>query len=141
MRNKLILWLVLVAAGFLGGFIPQYLRASRTEGELARLRQELDASQRQLELANVRDLAARLYLETLSKNFGLAMQTAGQFFKQVRSLVEAAPKNEMRTALEEVLSMQDHVTAGLAKADPAIQFDLQTLLEKTREATKPPVKP
>jgi len=141
MRGKLILWLVLLVAGFLAGFIPQYLRAGRMEAELARLRQETTASQRRLDLADIRDQAASMYLETLSKNYGVAMETASRFFKQVRNLADTAQRNEQKTALEEVLSMQDRITAGLAKADPAIQFDLQTLLEKAREVTRAPVKP
>ena len=141
MRGKLILWLVLLLAGFLGGFIPQYLRASRMEAELARLRQEAVTSQRRLDLADIRDQAAHMYLETLSKNYGLAMETAVRFFKQVRNLSDSAQQNEQKTALAEVLSMQDRITTGLAQTDPAVQFDLQTLLEKTRQVPSAPVKP
>ena len=67
----------LVGTVFLVGFVPQYVKAVRLEGELRQSRQEAAG-------AEIRDLIGLAYVQASQKNYGLAAETSSRFFNRVR---------------------------------------------------------
>jgi len=122
MKNKVIAIAAGVVAVFLIGFVPQWMKANRLDGELQQMRQKVADSE-------LRDLAALAYLQASQKNFGLAAETVGRFFGKVRDGAAG------RKPVEELASPRDKITAELAKGDPAAIGSLQDLVLKTRQAT------
>ncbi len=122
MKNKVIA----IAAGlivvFLIGFVPQWMKASRLDGEVQQMRQKVAD-------AELRDLAGLAYLQANQKNYGLAAETAGRFFARVKDVAAG------RKPVEDLASPRDKITAELAKGDPAAIGSLTDLVLKTRVAT------
>ena len=58
MRNKATGVVVLPIAEFLAGFLPEYIRATRAEGELREARENT--------IAEMRDLAALAYIQAMA---------------------------------------------------------------------------
>jgi len=136
MKNKLILWLVLLLIGFLVGFIPQYTKAQHAHSELESVKQQLSSCQAGNRLSQLRDSAALTYLEATRKNYGLAGQYATRFFDQAHQLAEQTADAALRAQLQELLTARDDVIAKLAQGDPAVLGQLQTLLTKTLQNGK-----
>ncbi len=127
--NRFALWALLLAGGFLIGFVPQYVKNARLDAEL----REAAARSRR---AEVRDLAAMAHIQAAQKNYGLAAQTASQYFDRVRDLAADTRNENERRTLQELLGSRDAVTAALAKGDPAVLAHLQDLVMKTQAATR-----
>ena len=122
---------VLLVIVFLAGFLPSYVKAHR-------LGSELHAARRQQELAQLRELASEVYFQASQRDYGLAAGTSARFFDRTREAVNEAPSANAKKSLEDLLSLRDSITAGLAKGDPAVLRDLEALFLKTREATASP---
>ncbi len=127
MGKKVAVAAVVLVAVFLAGFLPQFLKRNSLESQW----QEATRQNRE---AQVRDLAAFAYVQASQKNYGLAAQTASDFFGRVQQLAAERP-GAARRPLEEILGWRDKITAELAKGDPAALGDLQTVYLKTRGAT------
>jgi len=129
-KNRLLIEAIAVAVAFLAGFLPQYIKAKRIEGD-----------QHALQQANVnaglRDLAGLCYVQANQKNYGLAAATAARFFDRARELANQAADSPARKALEDLMSTRDKITAELAKGDPGAIGDLQDVFTRTRRATLP----
>jgi flagellar basal body-associated protein FliL len=130
-KNKTILVLVLLFVVFLAGFVPTYVKAHRLENELREARREQN-------LAQLRDLASLAYFQANQKDYGLAAGTATRFFDRTQEAANQAPDISAKKPLEDLLSLRDPITAGLAKGDPGVLSDLQALFAKTRQATAIP---
>jgi hypothetical protein len=130
-KNKVIPGVVLLVVVFLAGFLPSYVKAHRLENELREARREQS-------LAQLRDLASLTYFQANQKDYGLAAGTATLFFDRTQEAVNQAPDASARKPLQELLSLRDPITAGLAKGDPGVLGDLQALFLKTRQATAVP---
>lgn len=128
MKNKVVPGIVLLVVVFLAGFLPSYVKAHRLESELREARREQS-------LAQLRDLASLTYFQANQKDYGLAGGTATHFFDRTQAAVNQAPDASARKALEDLLSLRDPITAGLAKGDPGVLGDLQALFLKTRQVT------
>jgi hypothetical protein len=135
MKNKLILWFVLLLVGLLAGFVPQYLKVRRLSLELTEAKQQLDSCQASLALSQLRDTAAVLYLEVTRKNYGIAEKYSGRLFGQIQQMASKTPDPTLKTTLEDILKARDRVTAALAKGDPAVVTDLQPIMTKLQEGT------
>jgi hypothetical protein len=130
-RNKTIVAAIALAAVFLAGFVPLYVKANRLENELRQSRQEATG-------AGLRDLIGLAYVQANEKNYGLAAQTSSSFFNRVREAANQTQDANRRKALEDLLALRDKVTSELAKGEAAVVGDLQALFVKTRQATRPP---
>ena len=128
MKNKIVVIGVLFIVVALAGFLPQYVKGKRLEKELNEARQENS-------LAQLRDLAGLAYLQASQKDYGLAGGTGSRFFDSVQAAANQATDPGAKKPLEDLLSFRDKITTGLAKGDPGVLNDLQTLFLKTREAT------
>jgi hypothetical protein len=136
MRNRLVLWLVLLVAGFLAGFIPQYLKAQRSREELSNNREQLASCKAETQLSQVRDAAAMMYLEATRKNYGIAQEYSQRFFDQVQQATAQSADPAAKKALDDVLKLRDPITAALAKGDPAVLSNLQLVLTNIEAGTK-----
>lgn len=121
--KKFILWAVAFLAAFLAGFLPRYV-------EVRQLRRDLAAAHEQAGFVALRDLLAQAYLEVTQNNFGTAGRYTTQFFDQAQELARTLSDRDRKRLLEEILPSRDAVTAGLAKADPAVVATLQDLLRR-----------
>jgi hypothetical protein len=130
-RDKIIVVAVLLVVVFLAGFLPSYAKANRLENELREARRDLS-------LAQLRDLACLAYFQANQKDYGLAAGTSTRFFDRTREAASQSPDSIVRKSLEDLLSLRDPITAGLAKGDPGVLSDLQALFVKTRQATAIP---
>ena len=130
-KSRIVVVLVLLIAAFSAGFIPQYLKASHLANEL---RDAIEENS----LGQLRDLAGLAYLQVSQKDYGLAATTTTSFFNRTQEIANQTPASGSKKALEDILSLRDGITTQLAKADPAVQNELQALLVKTRQATAVP---
>jgi hypothetical protein len=72
MRRKLVLWFLILLAGFLIGFILQYSRLRQVQQEVSASTTQLGSCQSSQNLSQLRDAATMIYLEVVQKNFGKA---------------------------------------------------------------------
>ncbi len=128
MDKKIMVVAVLLIVAFSAGFLPQYAKGKRLERELGEARQENGRAQ-------LRDLAGLAYLQASQKDYGLAGGTSARFFDRTREVANQTPDSSGRKPLEDLLKLRDQITAELARGDPGVVNDLQTLLVKTRQAT------
>ena len=142
-RTRLILLAVLFAVGLLLGFIPQYLKKGEVEVELTRVQMELESSRRTVEahrlqiwIAEVRDLAAMMYVEATRQNYGLAADFSTAYFTLLQETVSQSPNPEQKRGLEQLLSRRNAITSILAKGDAAAVAELRDLLLATHTVTR-----
>ncbi len=128
MAKKIGLIAAALVVAFLAGFLPEYSKRTSAESQLKQ-------AERRNRQADVRDLAALAYVQAAQKNFGMAAQTAGRLFDRVQALASDRTDPAESQRFAQVLTMRDSITAGLAKADPAVLSGLQELYLKTRAAT------
>jgi hypothetical protein len=134
--KKLIIGLLLIGVVFLTGFLPQYLKVAQLEEEVSNVKQDLASCQMRGGLAELRDLAALMYLEANQKNYGLAGQYSSRYFDQVREAMNQLGDPTLKQKLKEILDLRDAITAGLARGEAEILAEVQNLLIKTHESTK-----
>lgn len=111
MRNRIVIGAAAAAVVFLLGFVPQFVKARRLEGELRQARQENA-------VAGLRDLAALAFIQASQKNYGLAAATSVHLFRRAQETAAQSEEPGRKKALEAVLARRDGVTAQLAKGIP-----------------------
>jgi hypothetical protein len=136
MRRKLFLWSVLSIAGFLIGFILQYVRLQQVQQELSASTKELGSCQFSEKLSQLRDTATTMFLEVIQKNYGKAGEYSKQFFDQAQRIVSGTEDPALRTLLRDILGNRDQITADLAKGDAAAVSEIQLVLSKLEQAAK-----
>src|ERR1700730_8534230 len=136
MRRKFVLWLVLLIAGFLTGFILQYARLQRVQQELSASSKQLGSCQSSEQLSQFRDTATKMYLETVQKNYGKAGEFAKEFFDQAQRMVNGTDDPALRTLLDDILKTRDQITAELAKGDAGALSEIQPVLSKLEQTAK-----
>jgi hypothetical protein len=137
MRRKLVLWLVLLIAGFLTGFILQYARLQRVQRELSAAIKQLGSCQSSEQLSRLRDTATMMYLEAAQRNYGKAGEYSKEFFDQAQRIVSCTEDPALRNLLRDALATRDHITADLAKGDAAALSEIQPVLSKLEQTAKP----
>ena len=65
MRQKLVLWFLLVLTGFLIGFLLQYSRLQRVQEDLSASTKQLGSCKSSQRLAQLRDTTTMMYLEVV----------------------------------------------------------------------------
>lgn len=112
--------MVLLAAAFLGGYVPQWIKARN-------LRTQVETMDLQLRLATAHGLLGVASQEAQRNNYASAAQAAAQFFDQCATLArtEAFDKEpRTRVALLSYTAQRDQVMALLSAADPAAREKL-----------------
>jgi hypothetical protein len=128
MRNRFVIGTILIVVVFLAGFLPEYAKARRLDNELRRTAQESS-------LVELRDLAGLIYFQASQKNYGMAGVAAARFFSRAGEVASQMTDANARKPLQDLLNLRDKITAQLAKGDPGVLNDLQTLYLNTRRAT------
>ena len=136
MRHKLVLWFVLLIAGFLTGFILQYVRLQRTQQELSASTKQLGSCQSSQQLSQLRDTGTMMYLEVVQKNYGKAGEYAKEVFDQAQQIASSTEDSALRNLLRDTLATRDQVTADLAKGDAVALSEVQLVLSKLEQTAK-----
>jgi hypothetical protein len=136
MRRKLVLWFVLLIAGFLTGLILKHARLLRVQQELSSATKQLGSCQSSEQLSQLRDTATMMYLEAVQKNYGQAGGYAKQFFDQAQRIVSSTEDPALRNLLRDTLATRDQITADLAKGDAAALSEIQPVLFKLDQTAK-----
>lgn len=136
MRPKLVLWFVLLIAGFLTGFILQYSRLQRVQQELSGSTKQLGICQSSAQYSQLRDTATMMYLETVQKNYGNAGEHSKEFFDQAQRIVSSTDDSALRNLLHDTLATRDQITADLAKGDATALSEIQPVLFKLEQTAK-----
>ena len=136
MRHKLVLWLLLLFAGFLIGFILQYSRLQRVQQELSASTKQLGSCQWSQQLSQLRDTATMMYLEVVQKNYGKAGEYSREVFDQAQQIANSTQDSALRNLLRDTLATRDQVTADLAKGDAAALSEIQPLFSKLEQTAK-----
>ena len=136
MRNKVVLWLILIIMGFLAGFIPEYIKSHRLQQNASALTAQLEACRSAEQLSQLRATATLMYLEVMQKNYGTSRDYAGRFFDQAQHLANNTQDEALRNLLREILATRDQITADLAKGDAAVVSEMQTILSKVEQDTE-----
>jgi len=74
-----------------------------------------------------------MYLEAAQKNYGRAGEYSRMFFDQAQQSVSSTNDPVLRNLLVDTLATRDQITAGLAKGDDAVLFQLQPVLLKLEQ--------
>ena len=82
MLHKLVLWFLLVLAGFLIAFLLQYSRLQRVQQKLSASTKQLGSCQSSQQLSQLRDTATMMYLEAVQKKYGKAGEYSSEVFDQ-----------------------------------------------------------
>jgi hypothetical protein len=136
MRSKLVLWFLLLLAGFLVGFILQYSRLDRVQQELSASTKQLGSCQSSQQLAQLRDTATMMYLEVVQKNYGKAGEYSREVFDQAQQIANSTEDSALRNLLRDTLATRDQVTADLAKGDASALSETQLFLSKLEQTAK-----
>ena len=136
MRHKLIVWFLLLLAGFLLGLVLQYSRLHRVQQELSATTKQLGSCQSSEHLAQLRDTATMMYLEAVQKNYGKAGEYSKEFFDQAQRIVSNMDDPGLRNLLRDTLMSRDQITADLAKGDAAALSEIQPVLSKLEQTAK-----
>jgi hypothetical protein len=136
MRQKLVLWFLLVLTGFLIGLILQYSRLQRVQQELSASTKQLGSCKSSQQLAQLRDTTTMMYLEVVQQNYGKAGEYSGEVFDQAQQIASSTEDPALRNLLREVLVTRDQITADLAKGDPAALSEIQRLLSNLEQTAK-----
>ena len=136
MRQRFVVWFLLLLAGFLAGFILQYSRLERVQQELSASTRQLGACQSSQQLAQLRDTATLMYLEVVQKNYGKAGEYSKNVFDQAQQIASSTDDPALRALLRDTLATRDQITADLAKGDAAALSETQPVLSKLEQTAR-----
>jgi hypothetical protein len=136
MRVHVTLWLVLLIGGFLGGYIPQYLKNRDLRAELENPQKTIDSLKLQLQLSELRDDASLGLLEMSRQNYGLARDHIGEYYSKLKDLSESVQDPALKKSLEDLSATHDTITTDLATANAASLAAWQPIVLKTYETTR-----
>ena len=136
MRVHVTLWLVLLIGGFLGGYIPEYLKNRDLRAELENPQKTIDSLKLQLQLGELRDDASMALLEMSRQNYGLARDHIGEYYSKLKDLSDTVQDPALKKSLQDLSATHDTITADLATANASTIGAWQPVVLKTYEATK-----
>lgn len=122
-----------VLAGFLVGFLWQYVRATNARTELAGVEHELT-------FQRLEGTLGAATIEAQRGGFETARQLASEFFSGLQQQIGSAPA-QARPALDEILQRRDIMITTLSRNDPQSGPLLSQLFFRYRSAFGRPVGP
>ena len=136
LKVHITLWLVLLAGGFLGGFIPQYLKNRDLQKQLENPQKTIATLELQVQLGELRDVASLMLLEVSRQNYGLARDYATQYYNKLNEVAEAVQDGNLKKSLEELATTRESLLTNLATANAASLTACQPIVLKTFELTR-----
>jgi hypothetical protein len=91
---------------------------------------------RQIQVGELRDAAALMFLELSRQNYGLAREHASEYQNSLRDLVSQTQDETLKKSLEELSAAQESLTTSLIAPNAASLMAAQTLMLRTFEITK-----
>lgn len=88
-------------------------------------------------LGELRDTAALMYLEATQKNCGTSAGYVTRFFEQAQRLLSNSKDETLEGMLRDLSAGRDQITADLAKVDAGVVSEMQPMLSKVLQDTKP----
>jgi hypothetical protein len=135
-RGRIILWLVLFIAGFLLGFVPEYLKVRDLRSQLENPRKTIETLKLQLQMSDLRDEASLISIEVSRQNYGLARDYAGQYYTRLNEVIESVQDQAVKKSLEELATTRESVMQALMTATPAASTATQPVVLKTFDVTR-----
>ena len=132
-KTLALVFLVLLIASYLVGYIPEHRQRQAAETELADLRTRFTQTQGRLRICDLHNRLLSLIERVQEQNYGEAQKLSTEFFDQVRIAANEMPAGGQRSVLETTLQMRDAVTTGLAKGDPASLEALKQSSQRFRQ--------
>jgi hypothetical protein len=136
MRVHVMLWLVLLIGGFLGGYIPEYLKNRDLRAQLENPQKAIDSLKLQLQLGELRDDASLGLLEMSRQNYGLARDHIGEFYSRLKDLSESVQDPALKKSLQDLAATHDTITADLTTANASSLAAWQPIVLRTYETTR-----
>ena len=130
-KTKVFGTLVLLLTVFLLGFVPQYIAKRSMQEHVQELTATTSSLQRSLQLSDLQGIAGMMLVEVSRQNYGLASEHSSRYFLKLGALLDEMPETELKTALEQLASERDSITASLAQADTTSANKVQELLVRT----------
>lgn len=138
-RIAVAVGIVLLAAAFLAGYVPQRRENQALEVRVAALEQQLAAARAELGVNRLLGELLNLTQLVSQQDYGQAQVASSRFFDGVRSETAANSEARFRDALGAILPLRDSVTAALTRADPATMTTLADVEHRLRAALRYPV--
>jgi hypothetical protein len=136
MRVHATIWLVLLIAGFLLGFVPQYLKNRDLRSQLEAPQKTIEELRAQLQMSELRDQAGLMWFEISRQNYGLARDHAGQYYSKLKDTIDSAQDPTLKKSLQELSATRDAVIVDLAAANTSSLNAAQSIVLKTFEITR-----
>ena len=136
MKVHVSLWIILLAGGFLGGFVPEYLKNRELRTELENPQKTIEALKFQVQMGELRDLASLTLLELSRQNYGLARDYSTQYYNKLKDTIDTVQDVNLKHSLEELANTQNSFTTDLTGANPTSLTASQPIVSKTFEVTR-----
>src|SRR5437868_309330 len=107
MHMHITLWVILLAGGFLSGFVPEYRKNRELETQLESPLKTIDALKLQIELGELRDDAGLMLLELSRQNYGLARDHANTYYNKLTDLINESRDETLKKSLTELSATRD----------------------------------
>jgi hypothetical protein len=115
--KKIGLWIIVLVAVFLLGYLPATLNSQRAQVQRSDL-------QYKLRLAELCSQLGMSSYEANRNNFANAAQFSSEFFNGLRTAVDATKDETLKQKLQAVLSRRDEITANLGEPNPVVKEKL-----------------
>jgi len=126
---KLAIWVtVALIAGFLVGFLLEYVKVRKTEAELERVQYEVT-------LAQLRDKLGQAHLDVMARNFGNAQARTAEFFTRVQALTAANFDPSLQSSLTGILQQREEVMKLLSQSSPLAEPKIRQILNEVYRTT------
>jgi uncharacterized protein YoxC len=135
-KSHIAVWIILLAGGFLLGFVPQYLKNRDLQKELETPQKTIDGLTLQVQMSDIRDAASLMLVELSRQNYGLARDYSVQFYSKLEQAAQSVPDANLKKSLEELASTRDSVSKTLAAADSGSLAVVQPVVLRAFELTK-----
>ena len=130
------LWVILLAGGFLLGFVPEYRKNRELAAQLESPLKTIDALKLQLELGELRDDAGLMLLELSRQNYGLARDYASTYYDKLNDLISESRNESLKKSLTELSATRDSLMVSLGAATSNSLTAAQPIVLRTFEVTR-----
>lgn len=132
----LILFVLLLAGAYVGGYWPQRQKLQEAEKSSAQAVQQLASAQAVVHITRLENDLVALVDQTQSQNYGEAQKLSSHFFDDLRAELDRSPNAPYRPTLETIFARRDAVTSGLTRTDAATIGPLRQSLNEVRQLSE-----
>lgn len=130
LARRVGVYAAVLLAGFLLGFVPTWLKARESAGNLAKAEQQLGLARRQNTIASA-------VIDARRGDYEPARQAASQFFTELRAEADRGEASSLtaaqRNGVEPLFAQRDEIITLLARSDPASADRLSDLYAAYRK--------